>query len=85
MKYAREEVEKPWVNLVRLAVPQPGGTPHPVSGCLCREGRLIEYRKPYREMVVAWLPPVHDCQYVRFILQYGRRAWESSRCSGCAP
>jgi len=30
-------------------------TPHPVMGCRCHEGRVVKH----------WLPPIHDCQYIR--------------------
>lgn len=35
--------------------------PHPVLGCRCVEGAV--YTMPGG--IVKWLPPVHDCQYIK--------------------
>ena len=33
--------------------------PHPITGCLCAEGRVVRGREG-----VIFLPPVHDCRYI---------------------
>lgn len=62
-----------WVEVLdkqRLAPPVPWNAPHPVTGCTCREGRILEevdlrnVTGSYQLMTVAWLPAVHDCALV---------------------